>query len=146
MLDDLQAGAQTIEVHGVTFAVTQLSVHGSGPLAAVILLDALTPDRLEALARFWATMFSPPAPPDRRLTRLKRRRAARLLRAVDGRVDGASYREIAQALFPTHRIPAAAWKGDAIRETTIRLVRNGIALVKGGYRALLQRSRKKRDR
>lgn len=53
-----------------------------------------------------------------------------------------TYRTIAKALFPQHRIESASWVGNALRETTIRLARDGMKLVHGGYRDLLKRPRK----
>ncbi len=65
-----------------------------------------------------------------------------MLRAVDARLERQTYRAIAIALFPNHKIDAASWAGDALRETTIRLARDGMKLVRGGYRDLLRRPRK----
>lgn len=112
------------------------------PRAALILLDDATPDRLEALARYWRGMQAPPAPPDPRVTPQRRQRLRQMLRAVDARLERENYRVIATALFPRHHIEAASWAGDAVRETTIRLARDGMKLVHGGYRDLLKRPRK----
>ncbi len=65
-----------------------------------------------------------------------------MLRVVDARIEGATYRTIAQILFLQHRIDAASWVGNALRETTIRLARDGLKLVEGGYRTLLRRPRR----
>lgn len=65
------------------------------------------------------------------------------LRALDGRLAGATYREIAQVLFSPKRIPERAWKTHDLRNQTIRLVQNGFALMRGGYRALLRPSSRK---
>lgn len=67
-----------------------------------------------------------------------------MLRAVDARETGATYRAIAQFLFPQYENDAASWVGSAIRETTIRLARDGMKLVRGGYRSLLRRPRRDR--
>ncbi|RDD68668.1 DUF2285 domain-containing protein [Paracoccus versutus] len=116
-------------------------------VAAVILADDLALDRLEAVHRFWAALTGDKVPPERRrMSRQKRQRAGKSLRAVDGRKDGASYRLIAEALFPAHRITLATWKSNALRETVIRLARDGLQLVAGGYRALLHRKRHSRKR
>lgn len=113
------------------------------PLAAVVLLDNETPDRLEALARYWRCLRRLPAAPDPRLTPQRLQRLRQMLRAVDARLERENYRAIAMALFPRHHIEAASWAGDALRETTIRLARDGMKLVKGGYRDLMKRPRKR---
>jgi hypothetical protein len=107
-----------------------------------VLLDDATPDRLEALARYWRGLRAPPAPPDPRVTPQRRQRLRQMLRAVDARLQGENYRSIATVLYPRHHIEAASWAGDALRETTIRLARDGMKLVHGGYRDLLKRPRK----
>lgn len=112
------------------------------PGAAIVLLDDTTPDRLEALARYWRGLHAPPAPPDPRVTPQRRQRMRQMLRAIDARLERQSYRAIATVLFPKHPIEAASWAGDALRETTIRLARDGMKLVHGGYRELLKRPRK----
>ena len=114
----------------------------SRPTAALVLLDDTTPDRLEALARYWRGLREPPTPPDPRVTPQRRQRFRQMLRAVDARIERESYRSIATVLFPKHHIEAASWAGDALRETTIRLARDGMKLVHGGYRDLLKRPRK----
>jgi hypothetical protein len=65
-----------------------------------------------------------------------------MLRAVDARETGTTYRDIARYLFPQYESDPAIWVGSAIRETTIRLVRDGTKLVRGGYRRLLRRPRR----
>ncbi|MGY3146385.1 hypothetical protein ACVWYQ_003384 [Bradyrhizobium sp. USDA 3397] len=88
------------------------------------------------------------APSDHRpltLPILTRRRLILSLRAVDGSLEGHSYREIAQGLFGKHRIPDRTWKTHDLRSRTIRLVKTGLHLVRGGYRALLRRKRKGED-
>jgi hypothetical protein len=114
---------------------TQLDAH--------IVLDDLARDRVEAVQLFWSALRRHNATADPRLTRQRKRRLRDILRAVDARDQQASYRTIAEVLFPQHRIDAASWAGNALRETTIRLVRDGLKLVDGGYRALLRRSRKR---
>jgi len=114
----------------------------TAPRAALIVLDDATPDRLEAIARYWRGTQAPPAPPDQRVTPQRRLRLRQMLRAVDARFERESYRAIALVLFPTHKIEAASWAGDALRETTIRLARDGMNLVRGGYRSRLKRPRK----
>jgi hypothetical protein len=110
---------------------------GGRPLAAVILLDDLAPHRAEAALRFWRSLRDKPSrraehPPDAR-------RAFSLLRALDGHHCGASYRQIAECIFGKPRIDADPWKTSSLRDATIRLVRGGIALMRGGYRTFLRK-------
>ena len=59
-------------------------------------------------------------------------------------MDGNSYRIIAEGLFGATRIPERAWKTHDLRNRTIRLVQSGLALMRGGYRALLRHKRKEK--
>jgi hypothetical protein len=103
----------------------------------VILLDELAPHRAEAALRFWRLLRDKPPrraehPPDLR-------RVLSLLRALDGHLGGASYRKIAERLFGTARVTANPWKTSSLRDATIRLVRGGVALMRGGYRKFLKK-------
>ena len=61
------------------------------------------------------------------------------LQALDGVLAGASLREVAAALLGADAV-AADWHADgALRAHVRRLVRRGDALMRGGYRRLLQR-------
>jgi hypothetical protein len=139
----LPAAAERIVVGDEVFRARLIGIDKTAsPGAALVLLDDATPDRLEALARYWRGLRAPPALPDPRLTPQRRERLRQMLRVVDARIERQTYRAIAMVLFPKHEIDAASWAGDAIRETTIRLARDGMKLVRGGYRGLLRRSRK----
>lgn len=61
------------------------------------------------------------------------------LRALDGHLSGASYRVIAECLFGSARLNVEPWKSSTIRDATVRLVRNGVALMRGGYRKFLSK-------
>jgi hypothetical protein len=111
--------------------------------AAVILIDEDTLDRVEALERYWRALHEASAPQDPRLTRQRRHRLRYMIQAIDGHQAGATYREIAEAVLADQPIPAGGWVGDALRETTIRLVRDGLELVMGGYRNLFRRFRRR---
>ena len=65
-----------------------------------------------------------------------------MLRVVDARFAGVTYRAIAEVIFAQHDIEPASWVGSAIRETTIRLARDGMKLVRGEYLSLLRRPRR----
>jgi hypothetical protein len=111
-------------------------------LAAIIPLDADGLDRLEAVARLWRSLHRPPCTPDLRLTWQQRRRLRHMLQAVDGRMDGASYREIAQAIYGAKRVADDPWKTSALRDSTMTLVKGGLSLIAGGYRKLLRHRRR----
>ena len=106
------------------------------PLAAIIPLDATAPQRTDAALRFLRFIAhrmrrTPPSP-------LRRRdRLIAALRALDASLSGASYRDIADGLFDPSRIPAEPWKTASLRDTVIRLVRTGFAMMRGDYRRLL---------
>jgi len=113
------------------------------PLAAIIPLDPLALDRIEALKRLGRVLNGQTATPYRRLTMQRRRRLRQMVQAVDGHLDGAPYREIANVLYGAARVGADPWKTSSLRDSTISLVRDGRALVDGGYLKLLQRRRRR---
>lgn len=106
------------------------------PLAVVVPLDARTPARLRALTRLWRHLDGAPPPPDP-ITAQRRRRMTAMLRALDARASGAVHREIAGVLYGMVRVAAEPWKTSALRDATLRLVRDGRAMAGGGYLALL---------
>nr|WP_206455728.1 DUF2285 domain-containing protein [Aurantimonas marina] len=132
-------------VHGVGFAAIHVQLLGDArpgqPLTALVPLDGDALDRLEALARLIRGLHRPPAPPDMRLTAQRRRRLKHMLQALDGKTSGASYREIAEVIFGADRVASDPWKTSALRDATIRLVRDGRGMIDGGYRQLLHRRR-----
>jgi hypothetical protein len=114
------------------------------PLAVELPLDADFDLRAPAAHRLWSALAKRPSEPTRPLLPLQRRQRLTLaMRAVDGRMEGHCYRDIAEGLFGKHRIPDRAWKTHDLRNRTIRLVQGGFALVRGGYRALLRPKRRK---
>jgi hypothetical protein len=131
----LAAGGEIFDIafHGET---------GDAPLAAIVILDDVTPDRILAIDRFWSTMWRRKTRPDDRLTTPRQQRMRAMLRAVDAHFEGETYRAIGETLYPDHQIDAKSWVGNSARETTIRLVRDGLKLVEGGYRSLLRRPRR----
>lgn len=106
------------------------------PLAVIVPLDADLPARIAAAVGLWRHLGTGRGP--RGLTAQKRQRLIQMLRAVDGRRCGAAHREIAAALFGAARVAGEPWKTSSLRDTTLRLVRDGLHMVNGGYRGLLR--------
>jgi hypothetical protein len=115
------------------------------PLAAVIPLDANFAARGDAALRLWRLLTGQPHRPADPLTRLQRQQLVFALRALDGHLAGATYREIAEVLFGETRVPTgSSWKTHDLRGRTIRLVRAGLRLMRGGYLDLLRYTRRRR--
>lgn len=115
------------------------------PYAAALPLDVDFEIRAHAARRLWRALNGrATGPAFHELSPQRRQRLALVLRALDGRVEGNSYREIAEVLFGTRRIPERAWKTHDLRNRTIRLVQSGFALMRGGYRELLRQARRKK--
>ncbi|MBX9931243.1 MAG: DUF2285 domain-containing protein [Methylobacterium sp.] len=113
------------------------------PLAAVIPLDKDFLTRIASLLRFHRRLLGRAAGPLPRGWPLTAYRLARLdlmLRALDLRDAGATYREIAIALGRDEaaRLSASDWKMSSARSFVVRLVRDGIAIMNGNYRKLLR--------
>ncbi|QDK33000.1 hypothetical protein DM450_09485 [Sphingomonas sp. IC081] len=113
------------------------------PLAAVIPLDKDLITRVVSMLRFHRRLLGRAAGPLPRGWPLTAYRLARLdlmLRALDLRDIGATYREIAVALGrnEAERLSASDWKMSASRSFVVRLVRDGIAMMNGDYRKLLR--------
>lgn len=110
------------------------------PLAVLLPLDDSFHIRAEAALRFQRRPFGrATGPPPRALTLTPRYRLrlVRMVRALDGRSSGATYREIAAVLFEAHQQSATEWKTSSIRAQTIRLVKDAETMVRGGYLRLL---------
>jgi Uncharacterized conserved protein (DUF2285) len=75
------------------------------------------------------------------LSQQSRQRFTLVIRALDGHLEGNSYRAIAQVLFGTARVAERNWKTHDLRRRTIRLVQAGLSLMRGGYRTLLRGKR-----
>ncbi|MER8372352.1 DUF2285 domain-containing protein [Mesorhizobium sp. M1406] len=112
------------------------------PLAALVPLDANGPDRIEAVERLLRALQGRTVPDDRRLTSQQKRRHRHMLQATDGHLAGASYREIAGVIFGVDRVASEPWKTSSLRASVIGLVKDGRAMVAGGYRHLLHHRRK----
>ena len=111
-----------------------------GPNAYCVILpfDMLLELRVAALLRFWRALQHRPAGDWRHeLPPQSRDRHILTLRALDGRLDGASYRQIAEALLG-FRGRKADWEADPRKNQTRRLVTDGLRYMHGGYRDLLR--------
>ncbi|MBZ9758314.1 DUF2285 domain-containing protein [Mesorhizobium sp. ESP6-5] len=111
------------------------------PLAAIIPLDDMAYDRLQAIERFIRSIHRQQLP-DARLTAAQRRRLSHMLRCLDGREEQASHFEVATALFGRRLVSAVDWHDSAFRYQTHRLVRDGLNMVERGYRQLLRARRR----
>jgi hypothetical protein len=112
-------------------------------MAVLIPLDRDFQTRMASLLRFHRRLFGrAPGPPPRgwTLTPYRRRRLELMLRALDLRLAGANYREIAAALGEADAadMSAAEWKGSRERAYVIRLVTSANRMMNGGYRKLLR--------
>ena len=79
------------------------------------------------------------ARPGAGLSAERRQRLKRMLRALDGRQVGASYREIAEQILDMNVADVPAWRTSSARDVAIRLCRGAARLMRGGYLALLRR-------
>lgn len=110
--------------------------HIDGSVVALVPFDTSAPERIMASERLWRTLEGRPLR-DTRLTMQRRRRLRHMMRAVDGKTAHASHREIAKTIFGRRRVETELWHDSSLRYTTMRLVRDGTAMIAGGYRKLL---------
>jgi hypothetical protein len=120
----------------------ELRVHLVGgeaqPTAVLLPLDRFFEVRVAAALRLWRALNGrQPGRNPAALSDARRKRLVFALRALDGRLDGATHRQIAGALFGANAIPERGWISHDLRDRTARLVRLGVALMNGGYRRLL---------
>ncbi|MEQ1521847.1 MAG: DUF2285 domain-containing protein [Aestuariivirga sp.] len=90
-------------------------------------------ERFNALVKGGTTRRTPLSP------NLRSQRLCTALRVLDGRLAGASYRDIAVALFGPDRVNDD-WNagGDHLKNRIRRAAQRGNFLMQGGYRALLR--------
>jgi hypothetical protein len=126
-----------IENRGIMFRV-HVDEAGMQPLAVLLPLDQFFESRATAAIRLWRGLAGRnPGPNPAALPKARRDRLILALRAVDGRLDDATYREIASALFGHAGVSDRGWKSHDLRDRTIRLVRFGLGMMRSGYRGLL---------
>lgn len=113
--------------------------HGNANPPAVLLpFDKLFDVRADAALRLWRLLAGRnPGPNRAALTLYRRKRLIEALRALDGRLAGAKYRQIAIVLLSLEDMTDAAWQTHDKRGKAIRLARLGFSLMQGGYRRLL---------
>lgn len=129
---------QIVELRGTPIRLqTRVGTHGR-PVGVLLPLDQLFDIRVAAALRLWRGLTRrKPGPDPGVLTKARRNRLILALRALDGRLEKASYPEIAAALFDTAPISKRDWISHELRDQTGRLVRLGFSMMKGGYRHLL---------
>ena len=105
--------------------------------AVIIPLDRGFDQRVHAALQLWRVLSGrPPGAPYRAMKQQLRQLNVLRLRAVDARNTGASYRRIAEALL-NFRGGKDDFEHDPRRSKARRLVVDGRAYVRGGYRTLL---------
>jgi hypothetical protein len=105
--------------------------------AALLPFDDLFDIRVTAALRVWRALKGrDPGPNPATLAPARHERLVLALRALDGRLDGATNREIANVLFDAD-VSKRDWINHDLRDRTSRLVRLGVGMMKGGYRRLL---------
>ncbi len=110
-------------------------------MAAIIPLDETVLLRVAGLLRLQRRLAGKtpgPIPRGWDLTARLRRRLILMVRALDGHLAQASYREIALALYGPAAVARYPWKTSSVRGQTIRLVQDAVATMEGGYRKLLR--------
>jgi type VI secretion system activator RovC-like protein/transcriptional regulator len=111
----------------------------SAPLILELPLDTDFDLQSRAAYRLWSAIGKRTLAGSHSSLPLQRRQRLTLaIRALDGRIEGNSYRTIAVGLFGANRIPEWSWKTHDLRNRTIRLVQTGLSLMRGGYRTLLR--------
>jgi len=114
------------------------------PIAALIPLDGSVLLRVAGLLRLQHHLDGRPLgplPSALTITTRLRQRLTAMVRALDGHMAGASYRQIAVVLYGRDAVSKYAWKTSSVRGQTIRLVRDAVATMEGGYRQLLRAKR-----
>lgn len=127
--------------NGQRLQVVDGSADASHTRVAIIPLDLEGFDRIEAVRRLLSALHGRAIPPDTRLTRQQRARLRRMLQAIDGQRDGATQQEIAQVIFNIGMLDRDEWQASSVRHVVKALLRDGRAMIAGGYRKLLRHRR-----
>jgi hypothetical protein len=132
-----EGAERLIELNGAIFRI-HVDTDGAEPPAVLLPLDRLFEIRAAAAIRLWRGLVGrDPGPGLGVLSKARTDRLILALRALDGRLAGASYRTIAGGLFDMSNLSASDWKNHDLRDRTIRLVRLGLDMMHGEYRRLL---------
>lgn len=110
------------------------------PMAAIVPFDAHTAIRLDAVRRLWRRLTGrPDSAASLPITTQQRRRLVLMLRALDGWGERATYRELAANLLnaDVRQQSRHDWLTSTVRAQMIRIVRDAIGRMEGGYRDLL---------
>jgi hypothetical protein len=139
-----EGGERLVECRGAVLRI-YVDKAGAEPPAVLLPLDQLFDMRAAAAIRLWRGLNGRnPGPNPAALSKARRDRLILGLRALDGRLEGASYREIAAALFGAGAVSGRGWKSHDLRDRTIRLVHFGLDMMQGGYRLLLLHPHRRR--
>ena len=110
------------------------------PIVAASPLDGSFPRRTAAAVRIWRRTRGQPSTKAPGPSLRRRDYLTRALRALCGRLAGASHREVATVLLGGNAVPSgSAWKTSDARSLILRLADTGRRLSHGGYRSLLGR-------
>lgn len=112
------------------------AVSAMQPLAAVLPINDHFASRLHAACALRRGLLGPWSDLGL-LSRARRVRLSRTLRAHDGRQEGASYRDIAKVVLGEVFEDSVRWRTSSARATAIRLCTAGRELVAGSYKRLL---------
>lgn len=134
-----------VRLKGATHRLLLRELPAKGqPIALELLLDADFELQSRAAHGLFSAIYKRVrAPPLLTLALQRQHRLKLAMRALDGRLEGSSYRTIAETLFGKGNLPERSWKTHDLRNRTIRLVQGGLSLMRGGYRGLLRGWRSK---
>lgn len=131
-------GAEHLVEHRGTVFRVHVDEAGIERPGVLLPLDQFFEIRATAAIRLWRGLTGRnPGPNPAALPKARRDRLVLALRALDGWLDDATYREIASVLFGAGDLPEPGWKSHDLRDRTIRLVRSGLGMMRSGYRRLL---------
>jgi hypothetical protein len=131
-------GPEHLVAHRGTVFRVHVGEGGIEPSAVLLPLDQFFENRAIAAIRLWRGLAGRnPGPNPAALPKTRRDRLILALRALDGRLADATYREIASVLFGEAGLSDRGWKSHDLCDRTIRLVRFGLGMMRSGYRRLL---------